>query len=102
VSTRWVIAPLVVLAVWMAFMLYVFRPLPDRLFLGGSFLTIGIMNVPFCKTNGRKLFVKTQASPPFVARVWASAGEKGVQVPFLAIGIIFAVAGWVVIVLGPA
>ena len=97
---RWVIALLVVVAVWMAFMLYVFRPLPDRLFLGGFFLVIGIMNVLFCKTNGRKFFGKTQASPPFVARVWASAGEKGVQVPFLAIGIIFAVAGCVVIIVG--
>jgi hypothetical protein len=99
---RWVIALLVVLAVWMAVMLYCFLPLPDRIFFGGFFLAIGITNVLFYKTTGRKFFAKTQASPPFVARVWASSGEKGVQVLFLGIGIIFAVAGCVVIIVGPA
>jgi hypothetical protein len=99
---RWIIVLLVVLAVWMAFMLYVFRPLPDRLFLGGFFLAIGITNVLFCKTNGRRFFAKTQASPGFVARVWVCAGEKGVRVLFLGIGIIFVVAGCIVIVSGSA
>jgi len=95
---RWVIALHVVLAVWMAVIFYLFWPWPDRLFFGGFFLAIGITNVLFCKTTSRKFFAKTQASPPFVARVWSSAGEKGLQVLFLGIGIIFAVAGCVVII----
>lgn len=98
---RWVIAPLVVLAVWMGVILYAFRPLPPKLF-GGFFLAIGITNVILYKTTGRKFFAKTQASPPFVARVWASSGEKGVQVLFLGIGVIFAVAGCVAIIWGPS
>jgi hypothetical protein len=97
---RWVKALLGVLAVWMAVMLYVFRPWPDRFFFGGFFLAIGIANVLFYKTIGREFFAKTQASPPFVARVWATAGEKGVQVLCLGIGIIFAVAGCVVMLAG--
>jgi uncharacterized membrane protein len=77
---RWVIALLAVLAVWMAVMLYVLRPWPDRFFFGGFFLAIGIANVLFYKTTGRKFFANTQASPAFVSRVWANAGEKSVQV----------------------
>ncbi len=95
---RWVIALLVVFTIWMAFVFYVVRPWPDHLFFGGVFLAIGITNVVFCKTNGRKFFAKTQACPPFVARVWACGGEKGVQALFFGIGIIFAVAGCVVII----
>jgi hypothetical protein len=97
---RWIIALLVVLAVWMAFMLYVVRPLANSLLFGGFFLTIGIANVAFCKTTGRKFFAKTQTGPTFVARVWAIGGEKGVQVLFLGIGIIFAVAGFIVMGIG--
>jgi hypothetical protein len=97
---RWVIALLAILAVWMAFILYVFRPWPDHLFFGGFFLAIGITNLLFQKTTGRKFFAKTQASPPFVARIWAYGGEKGVQVLFFGIGIIFAVAGCVVMLAG--
>ena len=97
---RWVILLLTVLAVWMAVMLYVLRPLPGRILFGGFFLAIGIANVLFYKTTSRKFFNKTQASPPFVARLWAGVGENGLQVLFLGIGIILAVAGCVVIILG--
>ena len=97
---RWVIVLLLVFAIWMAFVLYAVRPWPDHLLFGGVFLAIGIANVVFCKTNGRKFFARTQASPPFVARVWACGGEKGVQVLFLGIGVIFAVAGCFVILMG--
>jgi hypothetical protein len=95
---RWVIGLLVFLAVCMAFMIYVFRPWPDHVYFGGFFLAIGIANVLFSKTNGRKFFARTQASPPFIARVWACGGERGVQVLFVGIGAIFTVAGCVVIV----
>jgi hypothetical protein len=99
---RWVIALLVVLAVWMSLMLYVSRPLPDGKLFAGFFLVIGITNVFFCKTTGREFFARTQASRPSVARFWARAGEKGSQVLFLGIGIIFAVAGCAAIIVGSA
>jgi hypothetical protein len=97
---RWVVALLVVLAVWMALMLYLFRPLPDHLFFGGFFLAIGIANLLFYKTTGRRFFEKTQASRPFVARVWAIGGEKGVQMLILGVGVIFALAGCFVMIAG--
>jgi hypothetical protein len=99
---RLVIAVLVVLAGWMAFILYMLRPLQnqDRLLFGGFFLAIGVTNVLFCKTSARKLFAKTQAGPPFVASVWGYVGQKGVQVLFLGIGIIFFAAGCVVVIVG--
>jgi len=99
---RWVIGLLIIFAIWMAFVLYAVRPWPDHFLFGGFFLVIGTANVVFGKTSGRKFFARTQASPPFVARVWARAGEKGVQVLFLGIGIILAAAGCVVIILGSA
>ncbi len=99
---RWVIALLIVFALWTTFILYVSQPLPDSKFFGGFFLLIGIANVLFCKTTGRKLFAKTQASPHFIARVWAHGGEKGVQVLFLGIGIILVIAGCAAIIVGSA
>jgi hypothetical protein len=38
----------------------------------------------------------------FVARIWARGGEKGVQVLFLGIGVVFGVAGSIVLILGRA
>ena len=97
---RWVIALLVAFAIWMAIVLYVAWPWPDHFLFGGFFLAIGIPNLVFWRTNGQKLFTRTQACPPFVARVWARGGEMGVQVLFLGVGVIFAVAGSIVMILG--
>jgi hypothetical protein len=97
---RQVITLLVVFAVSLAFILYVYRPLPDSSLFGGFFLVFGITNVLCYRTTGRRFFAKTQSSPPFVAHVWACGGENGVQVLFLGIGIIFAVAGCFVIIGG--
>ena len=99
---RWVIAVLVGLAIWMAIVLYVARPWPDHFLLGGFSLAIGITNLVFWQASGRKLFGRTQACPPFVARIWARGGEKGVQVLFLGVGVIFAVAASIVMILGHA
>jgi len=62
---RWVIGLLIVPAVWMAFMLYFFRPLPAHLFFGGFFLAIGITNLLSYKTTGRRFFEKTQVQSAF-------------------------------------
>jgi hypothetical protein len=97
---RWVIALLVAFPTWMAFVLYMARPWPDHFLFAGFFLAIGITNVVFWRTSGRRFFARTKACPPFVARVWARVGEKGVQVLFLGVGIIFGVAGCIVIILG--
>jgi hypothetical protein len=97
---RWIIALLLAFPIWMAFVLYVTWPLPDHFLFGGFLLAMGITNLVFWRTNGRKLFARTQAYPPFVARVWARGGEKGVQVLFLGVGVIFGVAGCIVMILG--
>jgi hypothetical protein len=97
---RLVIVLLVIFAIWTAFVIQVVRPWPDPFLFGGFFLAIGITNVVLGKTSGRKFFARTQECPPFVARVRARAGEKGVQVVFLGVGIIFGVAGCIVMVLG--
>jgi hypothetical protein len=97
---RWIIALLLAFAIWTAFVLYVTWPLPDHFLVGGFLLAIGITNLVFWRTNGRKLFARTQAYPPFVARVWARGGEKGVQVLFLGVGVIFGFAGCIVMILG--
>ncbi len=102
---RWAIVLLVILAMWMAVILYwmsailhVFRPLPDRLLFGGFFLAIGITNVLFSKRSGRKFFAKTQIGPSFITRFWAYVGEQGVEVLFLGVGVIFAIAGCFVMI----
>jgi hypothetical protein len=77
----------------MALILYVVRPWPDGRMFGSFFFVIGLSNMVTCRTNGRKLFAKTQASSPFVARIWAVAGEKGVQALILGMGIILTLAG---------
>jgi hypothetical protein len=97
---RWIIALLLAFAIWVAFVLYVTWPLPDHFLFGGFLLATGITNLVFWRTNGRKLFARTQAYPPFVARVWARAREEGVQVLFFGVGVIFGVAGCIVMILG--
>ncbi len=101
-STRWVIAFLIMLTGWMAWLVYVILSShPDKLF-GGFFLVMGLLNVLFYKSTGRRFFAKTQSSRPFVANFWAPNGEGGIQLLFLGIGIILAVAGCVLIILGSA
>jgi hypothetical protein len=73
---RWIIALLLAFAIWMAFVLYATWPLPDHFLFGGFLLATGITNLVFWRTNGGKLFARTQAYPPFVARVWARAGRR--------------------------
>ncbi|HKF04811.1 MAG TPA: hypothetical protein VKB49_20990 [Candidatus Sulfotelmatobacter sp.] len=90
---RFVVVVLGCLAVWMALVLYVAHPWPDSRIFAAFFLAIGFFKVVTHKASGRRLFARSQASPPFVARVWAIAGERGVQALFLGIGIIFILAG---------
>jgi|ERR1019366_2716137 hypothetical protein len=96
---RWVIASLVVLAAWMFWLVYLVSPGPNK-FLGGFLLAIGLLNGLFYKSTGRKFFAKTQSSRPFVAGFWARSGERGVQLFFLGVGAIFALAGCLLIIVG--
>ena len=98
-SMRWVIASLAVLAGWMAWVVYWVLPGPGR-FLGGFLLAIGTLNGLFYKRTGRTFFARTQSSRPLVAEFWASSGERGVQFFFLGIGVIFVVAGCLLIIAG--
>jgi hypothetical protein len=99
---RWVIAVLFAFAIWMAFVLYVTLAFARAL----PFRRISPRNryheLSLLADKRTKVFARTQACPPFVARVGARGGEKGVQVLFLGIGVIFGVAGRVVLILGRA
>jgi hypothetical protein len=74
----------------------------DGKLLGGFFIALGLMNSLSCEATSRKLFSKTQSSPPFVAKVGAHIGEKGLQTLYLGIGVILALAGAVVILVSRA
>jgi hypothetical protein len=99
-SMRWVIAQLVFIASGMAIILYVALPLPNAKLGGGFFLAIGVLHVLFYERTGRKFFAKTQSSWPHIARFWAHCGERGTQLLFLGIGIILAVSGCILLVVG--
>jgi Ca2+/Na+ antiporter len=99
---RWVIAQLAVIAIGMTVFVYVILPSHPGMLGGGFFLALGALNALFCKSTGRKFFAKTQSSAPFVANFWAHSGERGTQLLFLGIGIILAVAGCILLVVGSA
>lgn len=101
-SMRWVIALLILISAWMAFILYIILSSPalGTRFLGASLLVIGLLNVIFGRRTASKFFARTQTSPSLVAKFWASSGEKGIELLFLGIGIILAVAGCVLLILG--
>lgn len=101
-STGWVIAQLTVIAIGMTIFIYVILPSHPGVLGGGFFLALGALNVLFCKRTGGKFFARTQSSPPFVANFWAHGGERGTQLLFLGIGIILAVAGCILLVVGSA
>jgi hypothetical protein len=67
-------------------------------FVGVVVFTVGVLNAFFYKATGRKFFAKTQSERPFIAKVWAYGGERGVQFLFLGFGILLAIIGCVLIV----
>lgn len=99
-SMRWVIALLVLCACGIGFIVYVALPLPSIKLGGGFLLVIGLLQLLFCKKSGKKWFARTQSIPPYFAKFWARGGEKGMQALFLGWGMIFIVAGSVLIVFG--
>ena len=98
----WVLAQLAVITIGVAFIVYVALPVPSGKLIGGFFVAIGMLNAIFYRGTGRKLFAATQSSAPFVARFWAHGGEGGIQSLVLGMGIILAVAGCTLLVLGRA
>ena len=76
-------------------------PFPDSQLFGWFLLAIGALNLLFCKRIAREFYAKTQSSRPFVANFWLRVGEKGLQVLYLGIGIIFALAGCIVMIVEP-
>ena len=97
---RWVAFVLLALAAWMAWLVCTTSPFPDSKIFGWFFLAVGALNLLFYKRIGREFYARTQSRRPFVAKFWVRVGEKGLQVLYLGIGIIFAVAGGVVIAVG--
>jgi hypothetical protein len=101
---RWVIAQLVLFAGWMGFIVYLLlrEPISDSKLIGGFLLAIGALHLCFYKSSGRKFYARTQSLPPHFARFWARIGERGVQLLFLGFGIIFSVAGCILLIAGRA
>ena len=96
----WLVAQLVVIAARMAFMVYVILPSPGNKSIGEFLLVMGVLHMLFYKVTGRKTFAEMKSKSPFVANFWAWGGERGTQLLFLGIGIILAVAGCILIVVG--
>lgn len=97
-SMRWVMALLIAIAAWMAWVVYVASPLPNSRFLGGFLLAIGVFNAAFHKGSGRRAFAQMKSRHPLVAWFWVRSGERGSQFLFLGIAIILAVAGLFIII----
>jgi hypothetical protein len=102
-SVPWIIVvQLVLVAAFVAFLLYDALPVPGAKLGGGFYLLIGVLNVLFHKSTGRKLFARAQSSWPFVAKFWARIGEKGTELLFLGFSVILAIAGTILLIAGKA
>jgi hypothetical protein len=101
-SMRLVVAQLVLVAAGVGFIFYVTLPLPSSKLAGGFFFAIGSLNALFYKRTGQKFYAKSQSSWRQVAKFWARSGERGTQILFLGIGIILAVAGCALLLVGSA
>jgi hypothetical protein len=101
-STYWLWTQLGLIAIGVAFIVYVALPGPDIKLFGGFFLTIGLLNIFSHKTTGRRIFSITQSSWFFLPEFWARGGERATQLLFLGIGIILAAAGCILGLFGGA
>jgi hypothetical protein len=103
-SMRWlIITVLVMFTAGLAFLVYegLFFPNGAKS-LGGVLLAIGAFNALFSRSNGRKTFAQTQSSRLFGASFWVGVGEGGLQLFYLGSGVIFCVAGCILLVFGSA
>ena len=99
---RWVLVFLAPIAGFMGFIVYdvLHVPTSETEFMGLFILAIGAMYLLFYKSSGRKFYARTQRIPSYFATFWARIGERGFQIYFLGIGIIFAIAGCVLVIMG--
>jgi len=93
----WVVALLVVIAAGVSVLASRLPPDMSR-FAGGFFLAIGAMNILFHRRFGRQVYGRAHSMSPFVSKFWDVGGEKGAQLLYLGIGIIFAVVGCVLLI----
>lgn len=101
-SLNWVIAILVLFAAGVGMIVYVAVPLPDIKLGGGFLLGIAILQLVFHRSAGRRFYARTQLGPTYAASFWARSGERGTRLLFLGIGIILALAGCTLIIIGSA
>jgi hypothetical protein len=99
-SANWVIATLVLFAGGVGLIVYVAAPLPDIKLGGGFLLGIAILQLLLYKNTSRRFYAWTQLGPAHAARLWARSGERGTRLLFLGTGIILALAGCTLIILG--
>jgi hypothetical protein len=69
-------------------------------FIGVGFLAIGALNILGRRQIGRQILRQTKSSPPFISEFWKSVGENRVRLFYLGIGIIFTVAGCILVIMG--
>jgi hypothetical protein len=101
-SLYWMIMLLLVIAGFMCFVVYVALPYPSSKTAGAFLLLIGALNTAFSKRFGRKFFARTQTIPPHFAMLWERVGEQNVKGLFLGVGIIFTLAGFMLLIFGSA
>ena len=89
--------PEVVIFAGVSFLAYRVDPSGRRLG-GGFFLAIGAMNILFHRRFGRQAFGRGHSMRLIVARFWDYGGEKGAQLLYLGIGVIFAIVGCVLLI----
>ena len=70
-------------------------------FMGVGLLAIGTLNILGRRQIGQQMLRPSKFSPPFFSGFWESLGENRIQTLYLGIGIIFAVAGCVLVIMGP-
>lgn len=99
-STILLIFLFVALVGWMGGLVYLALPLPDIKLAGIFLLLIGIVNLFFNKRFGKSFFSSTQLIPNMFSKLWSDLGQRGIEIMFLGIGMIFTCAGIVLIIMG--
>jgi 4-amino-4-deoxy-L-arabinose transferase-like glycosyltransferase len=95
-STYWVVGLLVLFAAAISWLASKVPPSLNR-FAGWSLLACGAFNIVLHRRLGRQVFGWAHMSP-IGAGFWDAVGENGAQVLYLGIGIILALAGFVLLI----
>ena len=88
-----------IIALGIAFIVYVALPLPNSRLIGGFLLAIGAFNVLFSRTLGTRVYDQ-MLDRPVLGWFWLRCGEKGSQLLFLGIAATLVIAGCILLIFG--